>query len=101
MPERIWPIKPIKMSLLSKLRTVAGPEIPTRRPPGYGQTPAKPAVANAPSGASAGPGHAVTGGRLSNGLKEFMWQLDGVGRGNLLDLGPAWQTTIQFFIERG
>ena len=41
------------MSLLSKLHAVAGPEIPTRRPPpGYGQTPAKPAVANAPTGAS-------------------------------------------------
>ncbi|HVA95997.1 MAG TPA: hypothetical protein VNI36_13960 [Candidatus Dormibacteraeota bacterium] len=40
-------------------------------------------------------------GRSSNGLKEFLWQLDGVERGHLLDLGPAWQTTITFFIERG
>ena len=39
--------------------------------------------------------------RLSNGLKEFLWNLDGLGRGALLDLGPAWQTTISFFIERG
>lgn len=39
--------------------------------------------------------------RVSNGLKEFLWNLDGLGRGKLLDLGPAWQTTLNFFIERG
>ena len=39
--------------------------------------------------------------RLSNGLKEFLWNLDGLGRGTMLDLGPAWQTTLNFFIERG
>lgn len=39
--------------------------------------------------------------RVSNGLKEFLWNLDGLGRGTLLDLGPAWQTTLNFFIERG
>lgn len=38
---------------------------------------------------------------MSNGLKEFLWNLDGLGRGALLDLGPAWQTTLTFFIERG
>src|SRR6202171_1160388 len=39
--------------------------------------------------------------RVSNGLKEFLWNLDGLGRGTLLDLGPALQTTLSFFIERG
>lgn len=39
--------------------------------------------------------------RVSNGLKEFLWNLDGLGHGKLLDLGPAWQTTLSFFIERG
>src|SRR5437667_12609003 len=39
--------------------------------------------------------------RVSNGLKEFLWNLDGLGRGTLLDLGPAWQTTLSFFIEGG
>lgn len=39
--------------------------------------------------------------RQSNGLKEFLWNLDGLGRGTLLDVGPAWQTTLSFFIERG
>ena len=38
--------------------------------------------------------------RVSNGLKEFLWNLDGLGRGTLLDLGAAWQTTLNFFIER-
>jgi len=28
-------------------------------------------------------------------------ELDGLGRGTMLDLGPAWQTTLSFFIERG
>lgn len=39
--------------------------------------------------------------RVSNGLKDFLWHLDGLGRGALLDLGPASQTTLNFFIERG
>lgn len=39
--------------------------------------------------------------RVSNGLKEFLWNLEGLGKGTLLDLGPAWQTTLSFFIERG
>src|SRR5712691_4369631 len=39
--------------------------------------------------------------RVSNGLKEFLWNLEGLGRGTLLDLGAAWQTTLSFFIERG
>jgi len=30
-----------------------------------------------------------------------LWNLDGLGQGKLLDLGPAWQTTLSFFIERG
>ncbi len=39
--------------------------------------------------------------RASNGLREFLWNLEGLERGTLLDLGPAWQTTLSFFIERG
>ena len=39
--------------------------------------------------------------RVSNALKEFLWNLDGLGRGSLLDMGPASQTTLSFFIERG
>src|SRR5690348_11431258 len=39
--------------------------------------------------------------RLSNGLKELLWNSDGLERGTLLDMGPASQTTLSFFIERG
>ena len=53
---------------------------------------------NAPPAA---PGAVARNARLSNGLKEFLWQLDGIGHGHLLDMGPARQTTITFFIERG
>ena len=58
--------------------------------------------ASAPS--QVGTSHApdeLESNRLSNGLKELLWNLDGLERGALLDLGPAWQTTLSFFIERG
>lgn len=51
---------------------------------------------NAPQG-----GKGQESSRVSNGLKEFLWNLEGVGHGRLLELGPAWQTTLNFFIERG
>jgi SAM-dependent methyltransferase len=50
---------------------------------------------------SAHSGKGQEAARVSNGLKEFLWNLDGLGHGKLLDLGPAWQTTLSFFIERG
>src|SRR5277367_4392121 len=58
-------------------------------------------VANVPAVGSPRPPEAPGSTRISNGLKEFLWNLDGLGRGTLLDLGPAWQTTLSFFIERG
>jgi len=39
--------------------------------------------------------------RTSRSLKDFMWHLNGLGRGHLLDLGPVWQSTVSFFVERG
>jgi hypothetical protein len=54
-------------------------------------------VSHSPAVSGAGP----RTGRLSNGLKEFLFQLDGIGRGHLLDMGAARQTTLNFFIERG
>jgi hypothetical protein len=39
--------------------------------------------------------------RISNGLKEFLCQLEGIGRGTLLDVGPVSQATVRFFVERG
>jgi hypothetical protein len=54
--------------------------------------------------AAVGPNKAPEKGessRVSNGLKELLWNLDGLGHGTLLDLGSVWQTTLSFFIERG
>jgi hypothetical protein len=42
----------------------------------------------------------VSSGRFSNGLKEFLWQIDDTGKGNLLDLGAVSQATVTYFIER-
>ena len=39
--------------------------------------------------------------RISNGLKEFLWLISDVPRGRVLDLGPVWQSTVNFFIEKG
>jgi hypothetical protein len=69
-------------------------------PPGGVRPAASAAVARA-GAQSAAPAAAPKNGRQSNGLKEFLWQLSGIGHGHLLDLGPARQTTITFFIERG
>jgi hypothetical protein len=88
------------MSIFSKLRVGNGAELPTRNAP-RPKVQAGAAVAVAEAGSKAASGAAVRNVRLSNGLKEFLWQLDGIGRGHLLDLGPARQTTITFFIERG
>jgi hypothetical protein len=75
------------------------------RPGGSSSSASSKSVSAAPPGASAGsssssraPEQAAT--RVSNGLKEFLWNLEGLGRGTLLDLGAAWQTTLNFFIER-
>ena len=71
-------------------------------------TPAPVASAAAPSRATPKPGPtaaaaAVPAGnvRISNALKEFLWLLSDVPRARILDLGPAWQSTITFFIEKG
>lgn len=48
-----------------------------------------------------GPVAAPRGGRQSNGLKDFVGHLEDLSHGSLLDLGPVWQSTVTFFIERG
>jgi hypothetical protein len=48
-----------------------------------------------------GPGAAMPSVRPSNGLKEFLGLLTDIERGGLLDLGPAWQSTLTFFLDRG
>ena len=54
-----------------------------------------------PASHESGPGEFVISTRISNGLKEFLWQLQGIGRGTLLDVGPVSQSTVRFFVERG
>lgn len=39
--------------------------------------------------------------RVSNGLKEFLWLIGDVPRGRVLDLGPVWQSTVSFFVDKG
>lgn len=39
--------------------------------------------------------------RVSNGLKEFLWMLSDARHGRILDLGPVWQSTVTFLIEKG
>ncbi|HWG57454.1 MAG TPA: class I SAM-dependent methyltransferase [Candidatus Acidoferrales bacterium] len=39
--------------------------------------------------------------RVSNGLKEFLWLLSDVRPARVLDLGPVWQATVTFLIEKG
>ena len=59
------------------------------------------AGARAASVAVAEPAFAPRATRSSNCLKDFLWHLNGIGRGTLLDLGPVWQSTVTFFGERG
>ncbi len=97
------------MSLFNKLGIGQGsdtPRSPRNEARANGPVPPAAKSQNAPfspvtsAGSSRAPEqHVAT--RVSNGLKEFLWNLDGLGRGTLLDLGPAWQTTLNFFIERG
>ncbi len=87
------------MGFFSKLRSGQHPQAHSgSSAPGSPQAAAAVAVAKMNNSR---PAAAPRAGRLSNGLKEFLWQLDGIGRGHLLDMGQARQTTINFFIERG
>jgi hypothetical protein len=88
------------MNFFGKSRPGQVPPLPQRHSP-PGKTHPGNALAVAAGVAPATSGAAPKEGRQSNGLKEFLWQLDGIGHGHLLDLGPARQTTITFFIDRG
>lgn len=62
--------------------------------------------AAAPAAAASKPGPApsanrVANTRVSNGLKEFLWLLSDVRPARVLDLGPVWQATVTFLIEKG
>jgi hypothetical protein len=89
------------MNFFSKGRPSQNTPVPQKHSPSRNIHPSS-ATAVATVGAPPASSSADTkGGRQSNGLKEFLCQLDGIGHGHLLDLGPARQSTITFFIERG
>jgi hypothetical protein len=89
------------MNFFNKQRPSQIAASPDRQPPPRNYHPATvAAVANATANPTA-TGADPKAGRQSNGLKEFLWQLEGIGHGHLLDLGPARQATITFFIDRG
>src|SRR5208282_6933896 len=63
-------------------------------------------AATAAGGAPSKPGPAVVSAssanhRLSNSLKEFLWLISDVPHGRVLDLGPVWQSTVSFFVDKG
>ena len=93
------------MSFISKLRTANYAANTGNRttPPapiaGARDLRVPPAPLHAPAGKPALAGE-VSSGRFSNGLKEFLWHIDDIGRGNLLDLGAVSQATVTYFIER-
>ncbi len=51
-------------------------------------------------GPSAAPSHSGNT-RISNGLKEFLWLISDIPRARVLDLGPVWQSTVSFFVDKG
>jgi hypothetical protein len=89
------------MSLFDKLRPANGEALPRQVMASARGQMAGGVAARPVDTTKTGPSTVQRTSRLSNGLKEFLFQLDGIGRGQLLDLGPARQTTITFFIERG
>jgi hypothetical protein len=68
---------------------------PAASAPAAGVAPSKPG----PSSRSATASSASM--RVSNGLKEFLWLISDVPQGRVLDLGPVWQSTVTFFVEKG
>lgn len=90
------------MSFINKLRPVNSLEntnTPAVRPPYGHRLRVPPVPLHAPNIAPGSTGE-PSSGRFSNGLKEFLWQIDDIGRGNLLDLGAVSQATVTYFIER-
>jgi len=89
------------MNFFNKARPAQNTPLPQRPSPPRNMRPAMATAVAMGGTASAAPSTDAKGARQSNGLKEFLWQLDGIGHGHLLDLGPARQSTITFFIDRG
>jgi cyclopropane fatty-acyl-phospholipid synthase-like methyltransferase len=62
------------------------------------------AAAPAPAPSKPGPSASVSSSasiRISNSLKEFLGLISDASRGRVLDLGPVWQSTVSFFVDKG
>lgn len=84
------------MGLLNRFRL--GPQRETAYANVASRARVHPAALQTPT---AGPSFAPRTVRPSSSLKDFLWHMSGLGRGTLLDLGPVWQSTVSFFVERG
>jgi hypothetical protein len=96
------------MSFISKLRavsavasagSVSNTSSAAARPAFARNLRVPPGPLHAPNGTPARTAQ-ESSGRFSNGLKEFLWQIEDIGRGSLLDLGAVSQATVTYFIER-
>src|ERR1700733_1481057 len=66
--------------------------------PGAVTTPARaPATKPGPVASSDPSAHL----RVSNGLKELLWLIGDIPHARILDLGPVWQSTVSFFVDKG
>src|ERR1700722_5109794 len=65
--------------------------------------PAAPSSAAGIAPARPGPSAAAASNNVrgSNRLKVFLWLISDVPQGRILDLGPVWQSTVSFFVEKG
>lgn len=62
------------------------------------------ATAPAPAPSKPGPAASVSASanvRVSNSLKEFLELISDAPRSKVLDLGPVWQATVSFFVDKG
>ena len=62
-------------------------------------SPARAPQGGSPAGGSDSPSAPVR--RVSNGLKELLYSIEGGERGEVLDLSPISQATVDFFTSRG
>jgi hypothetical protein len=90
------------MNWMAKVR----PSNPAATPAKGAGAPSTAGAAAAPTKATAKPGPAASVApagnvRISNALKEFLWLLSDIPRARILDLGPVYQATVTFFIEKG
>ena len=75
------------------------PQQPGRTAAGSAASPARAPLTASPAGAQ--DASAANLRRVSNGLKELLSAIDGEERGEVLDLGPISQATVDFFTSRG